>query len=189
MTADAQNGGAARVLFVCSANRIRSPFAEAVARELAAQRHLPIEFSSAGFLDGGRQATSTMVEVAAEAGLDLGRHMSRQVDRELLEQADLVLAMTGEHVIDLVGLDPGAARRVLTLREAAAAASVHGPPPWEPTATRAWAVTVSDRPIAAVLSGDHDTADPIGRPVKAYRATAREITELVGSVVRPTAKS
>lgn len=176
-----------RILFVCSANRIRSPFAEAVARDLVAERHLPIEVSSAGFHEAGRRATTTIVEVAADTGLDLGRHISRQVDGELLGQADLVLAMTGEHVVDLVGLNPPTARRVLTLREAAAAAAGQGPPPWAPAETRAWAAAVSDRPLTAVLSGNHDTADPIGGSKRAYRRTAHEITELVGTLLRPCA--
>lgn len=85
----------ARVLFVCAGNICRSPLAEAIARRLAGERGLSVEFESAGVsaLDGG-PATPEALQVAREHGLDLGWFTSRSLTQEAVRDADLVLAMT-----------------------------------------------------------------------------------------------
>jgi protein-tyrosine-phosphatase len=91
-----------RVLFVCTGNTCRSPFAAAVARREG------LDAESAGlsaFEDS--QAPSDAVAVAAEYGIDLAPHRARQVTPALLDEADLVVAMTGDH---LSAIESGKAR-------------------------------------------------------------------------------
>lgn len=173
-----------RILFVCTANQVRSPYAEAVARRLVSERGLPVELASAGFLDGGLPAFDEMAEIARERGLDLSTHRSRRVTARLLEPADLVVAMTGHHVLDLVALDPNAVARVLTLRELAAACE-ENPPRWEPGEVREWAVTPTSRYLTVLLGGDFDVDDPAGGSWRGYRRVADEIDRLVAATFGP----
>jgi protein-tyrosine phosphatase len=82
-----------RILFVCTGNICRSPFAEAVARSAG------LEAESAG-LDAydGAGPTDDAVAVARELGYDLSSHRARHLTHELLEGADVVVGMTAAHV-------------------------------------------------------------------------------------------
>lgn len=171
-----------RLLFVCTANRVRSPMAAAVARGLVAETGVEVEVRSAGFMSAGRSAVDDMREVAAKLGYDLSTHVSSTVDAELLASSDLVVGMTGEHVVDLVGLAPSARGRIVTLREWARA-SESGMPltVWTREGVADWASRVADRPLNDLLSGALDIRDPIGGPRRGYRRAANEIAELLGT--------
>lgn len=83
-----------RVLFICTGNICRSPYAELVARSA----DLPgVEFSSAGtyaVIDGWMD--EPMV-ANLPAGIDASGHRGRQLTREIAEQADLIIALSAEH--------------------------------------------------------------------------------------------
>jgi protein-tyrosine phosphatase len=171
-----------RLLFTCTANRVRSPFAAAVGASHARRMGLHVDVRSAGQLEAGRSAVDDMVEVARRHGYDLTTHVSATVSPELLDAADLVVPMTGQHVVDLVGMNLDALGRVLTLKEWAAATTAGSPLlDWRPDAVRDWAAGVTARPLEELLSGHMDVADPIGKPVKFYRRAAEEIESLVGT--------
>ena len=123
-----------------------------------------------------------MAHVAKRRGYDLSDHVSHRVDLELLERSDLVIAMTGAHVVDLVGLAPSATRRILTLREAGAAAADEPLTDWDAGTVRAWAECATDRPLQQLLAGRLDTADPMGRSLRRYRSAADEIEELTAQL-------
>jgi protein-tyrosine phosphatase len=90
----------ARVLIVCTANRGRSPIAEAILRRMLAEQGLGdrVSVESAGLctyeLDlAGQPANPLSVAVAGKHGLDLSRHVVRPVTRSLVEASDLVIVM------------------------------------------------------------------------------------------------
>ncbi len=89
-----------RVLFVCTGNTCRSPLAEAIARKVCIERGLPdIEASSAGTSAWeGASASDGALLVGLERGLDLNPHRSRQLSRDLVSAADLILAMGPHHL-------------------------------------------------------------------------------------------
>lgn len=178
MSADPQPAPV-RLLFVCTANRVRSPFAEALARDMVDSGRLPVQVASAGTEATSVPAVVNMVEVAAKFGVDLSGHRSRRVDVDLTTKADLIVTMTGEHVVEVIGLDPDALQRTITLREFAAATREQGAPRWDAESVRNRAAGVTNRPISVLLGGELDVADPIGGPKRSYRRTAREITELL----------
>jgi protein-tyrosine-phosphatase len=87
-----------RVLFVCTGNICRSPFAEAVARAGG------LDVESAGIAAyAGAEPTHDAIAVARELGYDLSSHHARPVTEEMLERADLVVGMTAAHVTALGG--------------------------------------------------------------------------------------
>ena len=88
-----------KLLFVCSGNTCRSPLAEAITRQQATERGLDLDVSSAGISAwDGAPASDGALLVGMEHRADLGEHRSRQLTREMVEQADLVLVMGPSHL-------------------------------------------------------------------------------------------
>ncbi len=85
------------ILFVCSANRCRSPMAEALFKQMVKDIHRPdIEVQSAGTIQRYDRipASENAIAVMKERGLDISSHRTQPVDHELIDWADLILTMT-----------------------------------------------------------------------------------------------
>ncbi len=84
-----------KILFVCHGNTCRSPMAELLAKEHFQQKGTGHQVLSAGLQgEEGERASKGAISVMKELGLDLQRHRTRRVSRDLVEGADLVLTMT-----------------------------------------------------------------------------------------------
>ncbi|WP_282041301.1 low molecular weight protein-tyrosine-phosphatase [Halomonas alimentaria] len=80
-----------RILVVCTGNICRSPVAEAMLRRALPGKQL----SSAGLgALVGQGVEPTARELAEADGLDVTDHQARQLTREMLAQADLILVMS-----------------------------------------------------------------------------------------------
>jgi protein-tyrosine phosphatase len=94
------------IVFICTGNRARSPFAAALLR-----RHLsglPAIVTSRGTHDlQGAPALGSAVRVARSFGIELGEHRSRPLVRDELRGADLVVGFEPFHVATAV-VDGGA---------------------------------------------------------------------------------
>lgn len=120
--------GEARVLIVCTANRGRSPIAEAVLRRMFTARGLGerVTVCSAGLctyeLDrAGLPADPSCAAVAAKHGLDLSGHIARPLSRSLVEESDLVIVMETWQVDVVQKAFWGHAAKVYRLRDLAGA--------------------------------------------------------------------
>jgi len=89
-----------RILFVCTGNTCRSAIAEAIAHKLIIERGLSdVELSSAGTSAwDGAPASDGALLVGMERGLDLSQHRAQTLTRDLVRDADLVLAMGPHHL-------------------------------------------------------------------------------------------
>jgi tRNA threonylcarbamoyl adenosine modification protein (Sua5/YciO/YrdC/YwlC family) len=140
------------VLFVCTGNTCRSPMAETIFKQLAAERLgcRPDELERAGVVVasagiaawGGAAASAGAVEAMRDCGADLSGHESQPVTDTLVRQADIIWTMTASHRAAIIAQHPEAGGRT------------------------------------AVLSPDRvDVIDPIGGPVATYRTCAEQIRQ------------
>jgi protein-tyrosine-phosphatase len=105
---------------------------------------IDLEVESGGLLGiHGEPASPEAIEVLFQEGVDLHRHRSRGIERQDLQGADLVVAMTRAHLQEIERRFPGAARRALLLR------------------------AFESGPVAGAHPGDLE--DPIGGTLQTYR--------------------
>ncbi len=172
-----------RLLVVCTANVCRSPVAERLLARHLADRGVDAEVRSAG-VDGGRLAVHEDTVVAAQTlDLDLSDHESRLLLPDMIatEGADLVIAMTREHLREVVAMEPGAWPRAFTLKELARQAPTL--PLDEPVEERI-APAAKDRAATELMSPspDDDLADPYGGPARAHLEMVREVDALTARI-------
>jgi protein-tyrosine phosphatase len=120
------------VLFVCMANRFRSPLAAALfRRQLEARGMAELwQVSSAGtWAETGLPALGQAREAALQYGLDLSGHRSRRVDRQLLAGQDLVLVMQASQQEALLTEFPEFRESIQMLSKAAEARTYDIPDP------------------------------------------------------------
>jgi protein-tyrosine-phosphatase len=105
-----------RILFVCTGNTCRSALADAIARKVVVERGLSdVEVQSAGTSAwDGAPASDGALLVGMERGLDLSQHRSQTLTRELVRDADLVLAMGPHHLERIEALGGSGKSHLLT---------------------------------------------------------------------------
>ncbi len=144
------------ILFVCTANICRSPMAEAIFNALISDAGMPYEARSAGVRALVNEPIAPYAAAALEeVGVYPSGHRARQVNENMIEQADLVLAMTPQHVEALRRLSTASSGKIYTLP--------------------GYANDTPDR---------EGIADPYGLSIVAYRASVRRIFECVDLVIK-----
>ena len=111
------------VLFVCTANQIRSPAAEGIFKTALASHGQNLErwlVGSAGtWAMEGNPAFKEVIELLKPEGIDLTAHRSRSVEQELLNDYNLVLTMEAGHKEALQIVYPGRRADIYLLSEMA----------------------------------------------------------------------
>ena len=107
------------VLLVCTGNICRSPMAFGFLRQLLRERgitFIPIQSAGVQAWDDS-PPTPEAVEALRERGIDISIHLARRLNRGLIEDADLVLAMSAEHRDATQRIVPATSDRTFTLKE------------------------------------------------------------------------
>lgn len=103
-----------KVLFVCTGNSCRSPMAEGILKKMLRENKSQdpefgldnFEVSSAGiFTLNGAPPSLFALEVSKARNVDLTQHRSRQLNKQTLKKADLILAMSDEHLEHIRKMD------------------------------------------------------------------------------------
>ena len=173
------------VLFVCTGNICRSPTAEALARrELARYPVVPIQVSSAGShaLEGNPAASRSLLAASAR-GVSLERHAARELTRQRVKAADLVLCMAAEHRPFVLGYDRSATNRTFLLASFARVADQ-----WDWLAASPADLVALAAEHGRAQDGD-DIDDPLGQSPDAYAACAERLDGLVTPVIAALVKA
>lgn len=109
------------ILFICTANQIRSVLAEMAFRKELQKRGIASKWKvgSAGtFASDGIRAYPGVRECAIELGLpSVDAHRSRRLTAELVEAADAIIVMTRRHREDILRRYPGDGEKIHLLSE------------------------------------------------------------------------
>ncbi|MCZ2836441.1 arsenate reductase/protein-tyrosine-phosphatase family protein [Modestobacter sp. VKM Ac-2985] len=175
------------VLVVCTANICRSPVAEALLRG-AFRPASGVRVSSAGV--HARAGEPVDARMAALVDAPLEGFTARQLTRDLVRDADLVLTMTRDQRRSVVTAVPSAVRRTFTLLEFAELVGLARDvvPAESGGTTGAERLRALGQAAPRVRSRrpagrDDDIADPHGRSAKDHARAA----ELIGAAVRDIA--
>lgn len=139
-----------RILFVCTANITRSAMCEAILKKFSSednlQERITVESAGTEALSGSSPDPET-IEVCKKHDIDISHHQARQVEPELLEQADLILCLAESHKERIVEASPVYEKKVFLLKEYA----------------------------QVVLPDDLSVNDPTGKAKKDYQKTFEEL--------------
>jgi protein-tyrosine-phosphatase len=105
-------------LFVCFGNIMRSAMAEFLMRQELGKtgREQQVRIVSAGLhATTGKEAHPWAQEAAAGLGISLAEHRAKPLTREMVEQADCVLAMDFQNKAELLTLYPEAQEKIFML--------------------------------------------------------------------------
>lgn len=179
----------AAVLFVCTANRIRSPLAAASLRR--ALGDLPIEVNSAGTMGTSPMGAIPEAAVAAERlGLDLSQHSSRALSEVDPGEFDLVIGFELDHLAAAVVERASAPERTFTLKEIVRLGEASSPPAGDEDPERRLVSAVAAADVLRRGNRRFDPADaipdPVGRGQAAVDACAVEIDSLCVRLARAT---
>lgn len=177
------------ILIVCTANMVRSPFAE----RMLQSRLDELAPGLATVTSAGTQAAAgttmddrSVVELSLR-GVDSARFSSRRISRSLLADSDIVLGMERDHVKAILTQWPeglhrtfalGGFAHILTTMERAEDSV-------QPTIQAGWRALVRSAAMSRGLASgtNHDIADPHNDSVTFYQSTMARIEEVVDATV------
>lgn len=148
-----------KILFVCVGNQCRSPMAEHLFKQILARsqdpkaKEIAVTSASTGIYDGAPASRKT-IEVMRRRGIDLAGFRAKHITPELLDWADLVLAMDMRNKKAIINMIPDAAAKTFTLKEYAG------------------------------NDDDRDVEDPVGQPIEQYEKCADEIEEALVKIIK-----
>ena len=149
-----------KVLFVCSGNICRSPMAaECLRHRLARGGPEGVVVDSGGTLGiEGAPASPEAIRALREVGVELSGHLSKGLCAADMASSDIVVAMTGGHLVELAQRFPESSEQRLLIRAFEKRSLID--------------------PDAA------DLPDPIGKPLEFYRAQVALIRSCIDNFAR-----
>lgn len=174
------------VLAVCTGNICRSPAVETLLRGVLDGS---VTVGSAGtHAVVGHPVSAPMAELLADDGFPPAGFAARQLVPALVEQADLVLALTPAHRAAVVEQVPRAVHRTLTLRELGRLSGTLGPgtvsgPDDAARLAALLPAALAERPRHAGREHHDVVLDPYGQSAAVYRRSYDQLLDALTPVL------
>jgi len=174
------------LLAVCTGNICRSPTVETLLRN-ALDASVTVGSAGTSALVG-HPIAEPMADLLTVSGFPSADFAARQLTPALIEQADLVLALTAAHRAWVVDRVPAAVRRTLTVGELGRLSStlVPGSIVGQDDGARLAALVPAallERPRHAGRIHDDDVVDPYGRSAATYRRSYDQILDALSPIM------
>lgn len=104
------------ILFVCTGNTCRSPMAEHLLKKILKKNGVKVASAGTSVISS-TQIPSVMLEILAKEEIDISCHRARQLTREIIDEASLVLAMESCHKRNILYYYPQSSGKVFLLKE------------------------------------------------------------------------
>lgn len=171
-----------KVLFVCTGNRCRSPFAAASFAALT--EGLPVQVESAGTAElGPVPPTADAIVVAHSLGVDIGGHAARSLSKLDARAFDLVIGFERNHIATAVVQAGVPFERAFLLPELERLLRETSAPEGVEPAERVHSLLSQAHAVRGTefVPGE-EVVDPIGRPQATYQEVYSQIHDLNASV-------
>ncbi|MFW5469309.1 low molecular weight phosphatase family protein [Knoellia sp. CPCC 206435] len=175
------------VLVVCTGNVCRSPYIERLlARELA-DTDIVVSSAGTGALVGAPIDPESVTRLTA-AGAHGGGFTARQISREIVAEADLVISATRDHLSSVVPLHPRALRYAFALHDlgdllaAVSERDVAAAPGANRVAKVAAAAIAKRGVVHPRLADTADVIDPFRRDSSVFDQMTEEIAQSLPTV-------
>lgn len=87
-----------KIAFICTGNTCRSPMAEVIAKDIFNKRKMNIEIISRGIaVYFPSEANENSLKAMEVYGLDLSKHIAKQITQEDINSCNLIYTMTKQH--------------------------------------------------------------------------------------------
>jgi protein-tyrosine-phosphatase len=110
--------GKFEVLFVCTGNTCRSPMAEGILKKMLKKKgisHINVNSAGTHAMDHAPASLFAM-EVARAGKVDLSRHRSRELNGKMLQEADLILVMSQDHLDHIKRMNKDTENKIFLLK-------------------------------------------------------------------------
>ena len=113
-------------VFVCFGNIMRSPMADALLKQAAAEAKIPIRSDSAGLhATPGKAAHSWAQAAAGELGISLADHQAKLLTAKMVDTADAIFAMDFQNLSELLSFYPRCKNKIFMLSAYAGDPRIH----------------------------------------------------------------
>ncbi len=145
------------LLFVCTGNTCRSPMAMGIIKKMIPEDYLDVRTAGTAAIDGLPPSPNAQI-VVKEFGGEIESHRTKPLNKELIDEADLILVMEYKHYKTVLEMSPDATAKTFLLKE------------------------------YKRRTKDNEIPDPIGKELSAYRDCALDMYPSLKLVAREIKK-